>query len=87
MELKRELLGQPLLEVQLGQPLDGLLPVIERVVSIEARGYNWFRYRTDSPGEINPLLVHRLTEQGANIVTLSEVPRSLEDVYLRIVES
>lgn len=87
VELKRELLGQPLLELQLGQPLDGLLPVIERVVSIEARGYNWFRYRTDLPGEINPLLVHRLTEQGADIVTLSEVPRSLEDVYLRIVES
>lgn len=86
-ELKRELLGQPLLELQLGQPLDGLLPVIERVVNIEARGYSWFRYRTDSAGEINPLLVHRLTEQGADIVTLSEVPRSLEDVYLRIVES
>ncbi len=85
-ELKGELLGDPLLEVRLGQPLDGLLPAIESVVAVEERGDTWFRYRTAAPGEINPLLVHRLTEEGADIITLSEVPRSLEDVYLRIVE-
>jgi len=86
VELKRELLGSPLLELRLGQPLDGLLPAIESVVTVESRGDTWFRYRTGAPGEINPLLVHRLTEEGADIITLSEVPRSLEDVYLRIVE-
>lgn len=85
-ELKRQLLGNPVLELQLGQPLDGLLPTIESLVSIEERGETWFRYRTDMPQEINPLLVHRLTEQGAGIITLSEVRRSLEEVYLRIVE-
>jgi ABC-2 type transport system ATP-binding protein len=85
-ELKRELLGSPLLELRLGQPLDGLLPVVESVVAIEDRGDNWFRYRANVPGEINPLLIHRLTKEGADIITLSEVPRSLEDVYLRIVE-
>lgn len=85
-ELKRELLGSPLLELRLGQSLDGLLPVVESVVAIEDRGDNWFRYRANVPGEINPLLIHRLTKEGADIITLSEVPRSLEDVYLRIVE-
>jgi ABC-2 type transport system ATP-binding protein len=86
LELKVRLLGYPLLEVRLAGPLDGLLPAIESLVSIEERGQTWFRYRADAPGEINPLLVHRLTEEGASIITLSEVPRSLEDVYLRIVE-
>jgi ABC-2 type transport system ATP-binding protein len=85
-QLKRELLGDPMLELRLGQPLDGLLPAIEAVVTIEEKGDDWLRYRTSEPGEINPLLVSRLIEQGASIVTLSEVPRSLEDVYLRIVE-
>ncbi len=86
VELKMELLGHPLLELRLSQPLDGLLPAIEGLVTIEERGPTWFRYRTGAPGEINPLLIHRLTKEGADIVTLSEVPRSLEDVYLRIVE-
>ncbi len=85
-ELKTELLGTPLLELRLGQPLDGLLPAIEGIVTIEEQGNTWFRYRTNAPGEINPLLVHRLTKEGADIITLSEVPRSLEEVYLRIVE-
>ena len=86
LELKMRLLGNPLLEVRLGESLDGLLPSIENLVAIEEKGETWFRYRTNSPGEINPLLVHRLTEEGASLITLSEVPRSLEDVYLRIVE-
>jgi ABC-2 type transport system ATP-binding protein len=85
-QLKQELLGNPLLELHLGQPLDGLLPAIEALVTIEDKGDTWFRYRTGAPGEINPVLVHRLIEQGASIITLSEVPRSLEEVYLRIVE-
>jgi ABC-2 type transport system ATP-binding protein len=85
-ELKKQLLGNPLLEVRLGQPLDGLLPAIESLVTIDEKGDTWFRYRTSSPQDINPLLVHRLTEQGAGIITLSEVLRSLEEVYLHIVE-
>jgi ABC-2 type transport system ATP-binding protein len=85
-QLKRELLGDPVLELRLGQPLDGLLPAIESLVTIEDKGDDWLRYRTGTPGEINPVLVSRLIEHGASIVTLSEVPRSLEEVYLRIVE-
>jgi ABC-2 type transport system ATP-binding protein len=85
-QLKSHLLGNPLLEMRLGQPLDGLLPAIESLVTVEEKGDDWFRYRTDVPAEINPLLVRRLAEEGARIVTLSEVVRSLEEVYLRIVE-
>jgi len=85
-QLKSQLLGNPLLEMRLGQPLDGLLPAIESLVAVEEKGDDWFRYRTDAPAEINPLLVRHLTEEGARIVTLSEVVRSLEEVYLRIVE-
>ena len=85
-ELKGQLLGSPLLELRLAQPLDGLLPAIQKLVDIEERGATWLRYRAKEPGEINPLLIHRLTSEGADIITLSEVHPSLEDVYLRIVE-
>ena len=85
-ELKSDLLGNPVLEMRLAEPIDGLLPAIESLVSLEDMGEDWFRYRTDVPGETNPLLIRRLAEEGANIVTLSEVSRSLEEVYLRIVE-
>jgi ABC-2 type transport system ATP-binding protein len=84
-ELKARLLGDPLLELRLAQPLDGLLSDLEDMLSIEAYGDTWLRYRTSEPEHINPRLLQRLAERGTPVVTLSEVPRSLEEVYLRIV--
>jgi ABC-2 type transport system ATP-binding protein len=85
--LKARLLGPTLLEVRLAHDLDGYLPDLSDLVSVESRGENWFRYRTPTPERTNPELLSRLTGQGAQVLTLSEIPRSLEDVYLRIVES
>ncbi|MCJ7666859.1 MAG: ABC transporter ATP-binding protein, partial [Anaerolineae bacterium] len=85
-ELKRQFLGTPLFELRLASPLDRLLPKVGEWVEIEEHGPTWFRYRTPSPEEVNPLLLHRLAEEGAEVVTLSEVPRSLEEVYLHIME-
>jgi len=31
-------------------------------------------------------LIQRLAREGTEVITLSKVPRSLEDVYLKIVE-
>jgi ABC-2 type transport system ATP-binding protein len=85
-ELKSHLLGAPLLELRLAQPLDGLLPLISDLIQVEEQGKTWLRYRTVQPEVVNPLLLGRLAQEGAKIITLSEVPRSLEDVYLKIVE-
>jgi ABC-2 type transport system ATP-binding protein len=84
-ELKARLLGDPLLELRLAAPLDGLLADLQGLVTVEAHGETWLRYRTAEPDRVNPRLVQRLAECGAPVITLSEVPRSLEDVYLRIV--
>jgi ABC-2 type transport system ATP-binding protein len=84
-ELKARLLGDPVLELRLAQPLDGLLADLEDLVTVEDYGDTWLRYRTDEPERVNPRLLHQLSERGIPVVTLSEVPRSLEDVYLRIV--
>ena len=84
-ELKAQLLGDPVLELRLAQSLDGLLSDVEDLVSVEDCGDNWLRYSTSDPERVNPRLLQQLAERGVPVVTLSEVPRSLEDVYLRIV--
>jgi ABC-2 type transport system ATP-binding protein len=85
--LKAQMLGDPLLEVRLAHSLDGFLADLDDVVEVESWGPDWFRYRTPSPETTNPALLRRLAGIEARVMTLSEVPRSLEDVYLRIVES
>lgn len=85
--LKDQLLGPPLLEVRLAHSLDGYLPELADLVQVEAMGDTWFRFRTSTPQQTNPALLARLSGLDARVLTLSEVPRSLEEVYLRIVES
>jgi len=85
--LKAQLLGPPLLEVRLAHALDGVLPALADLVQVEARGEDWFRYRTPTPETTNPALLARLAGLHARVLTLSQVPRSLEEVYLQIIES
>ena len=83
--LKSQLLGPPLMELRVSTPLDGLWPALAQQVYVIERGQTWVRYRTEDPTIENPRLLRWLAEQGASVVTLSEVTRSLEDVYLRVV--
>ncbi len=84
--LKARLLGPPQLEVRLAHPLDGrFLAELSDLIRVEEAGEDWFRYRTTTPEETNPALLARLGGLGAKVLTLSRVPHSLEDVYLRIV--
>ena len=84
-ELKTRLLGAPLLEIRFAGPLNGLLPMMAELVEVEDAGPDWARYRTADPQVTNPRLISNLTQAGASVVTLSELPRSLEEVYLKIV--
>jgi ABC-2 type transport system ATP-binding protein len=85
--LKSQLLGPPLLEVRLAHSLDGFLSELTDLVQVEDQGDDWFRYRTSSPETTNPVLLARLAGLDARVLTLSQVSRSMEEVYLRIVES
>lgn len=86
-ELKARLLGPPLMELRVViDPQDGVRDVLERHVAVEAVGEGWVRYRTPDPATTNPQLVRALADHGVGVVTLSEVPQSLESVYLRAVE-
>ena len=87
LQLKQQLLGDPLMEIRLAEPLNGLVGHLQNKVNIIAHGDTWVRYTTPNPAQFNPLLLAELTRQETPVITLSEVPRSLEEVYLRIVES
>jgi ABC-2 type transport system ATP-binding protein len=89
-QLTRQLMGDPLWELRLATRSNGvgayrLAPMLDDLVRVEATGDDWVRYRCAEPQHINPQIVGRLAEQRLPIVALSEVPRSLEDVYLSIV--
>ncbi len=83
-ELKARWLGHPMMELRLAHPLNGTARFIAEWGTIEAQGENWIRYSTPDPQETNPLLVRLLALQGVEIVTIREVPRSLEEVYLQV---
>jgi len=85
-ELKRRLLGHPILEVCLDRPPNGQLDELDDLIAVEWAEGNVIRYRTPRPVETNPQLVQRLTGMGLGIVSLREIPQSLEDVYLNVVE-
>lgn len=41
------------------------------------------RFRVEAPQAVNPLLVHALASRNAPLVSFQEVPRKLEQVYLK----
>src|SRR5574341_1767805 len=84
--LKDQLLGPALMELTLVAPLNGVAEDISNLVTVVERGDNWLRYCTPSPEKMNPTLLNRLGRQNVPVLTLAEVPRSLEAVYLRAVE-
>ncbi len=87
-ELKQRLLGDPVMELRTAGPLNGLVPLLEaEQAHIVATGPTWVRYTVPHPEQFNPALLTRLARQNVPVITLSEVPRSLEEVYLRIVEA
>ncbi len=85
-QLKQDLLGEPVMEVRLARPLPQPLPALNGDLQIEAHGELFLRYRAAAPEIANPLLLRKLHEIGAAVVSLSELPRSLEDVYLKLVQ-
>ncbi len=86
-DLKRQLLGPPLMELRVASSVDGARPLVARWAPVVEEGPNWIRYQAESPETVNPMIVRSLTEAGIPVVTLGEAPRSLEAVYLRVVES
>jgi ABC-2 type transport system ATP-binding protein len=84
-ELKQKILGPVEYEAQLSRPwqVDGL--VLPDGVALCENNGSRLRFRVERPHESNPLLVHQLAKVHAPVVSLQEVSRSLEQVYLKVM--
>ncbi len=85
-ELARQFVGEPLVELKVQGELNGLAHEIEDLVQVEESGANWLRYRVAEPTITNPMLVRRLVELGVELVELSSITQTLEEIYLQVVK-
>jgi ABC-2 type transport system ATP-binding protein len=82
-ELKRQILGPVEYEVQLSHPWQPNGLILPKGVTLSENNGSRLRFRVERPQETNPVLLRQLTEAQAPAVTLQEVSRSLEQVYLK----
>lgn len=84
--LKEKLLGPAEYEVRFASPLNGRELMLPQGVQLIQRGEDWLRFKTPAPQRENPVLLQSLLQAGCQVVSLTELPRSLEQVYLRAIQ-
>jgi len=84
-ELKSAHVGPPIMELRAACPLNGAMRVLPGDLQLVARGEDWLRYQAPNPAQANPRVLAAAAAAGLPVVLLTEVGRSLEDVYLRVV--
>lgn len=86
--IKRKLLGEPEFEAVFAGSVNSLEGVhLPEGVKIISSGENWIRFQIKHPNQTNPQLLKTLLDSGLAVVTLREIPRSLEDAYLEAVSN
>lgn len=85
-ELATKFAGQPMMELRINGAVNGLADDLANLVTIDSEGPNWIQYRTPSPTVTNPQLLAKCAELGVEVVTLSQITQSLEEIYLQAVE-
>ncbi len=85
--LKLSLLGPAEYEVRLAAELNGKVLHLPEGAVLSTSGAHSIRYRTDTPDQTNPMILGYLLNEGLKVVSLQEVPRSLEQVYLSAINT
>lgn len=83
--LARQFVGDPLMELRIRGELNGLPKALGDRVHVTESGSDWLRYTVSDPAVTNPDLLRYVTAQGVDVITLSPVTRTLEDIYLQVV--
>jgi len=82
-ELKREVLGPVEYEATFAEAFDAGELNMPEGVELVSRSETSLRVRVEAPQVVNPKIVHMLTSRNAPLVSFQEVPRRLEQVYLK----
>ena len=84
-DLKRNVLGVQEFELHLAAPLNGWNGELPPTITLTAKGPDWLRFQSPDPQRDNPEVLRALLNAGQPVTRLQEVPRSLEEVYLRVM--
>jgi ABC-2 type transport system ATP-binding protein len=85
--LKHDLLGPMEYELRMVWPLNGKRITLPDGAEEIAHGEDWLRYRTSQPERVNPVLLRDLLASGQPVLSLQQLPHSLEKVYLRAMQN
>lgn len=85
-DLAEQFAGQPTMELRINGDAHDLATDLADFIEITNTGMNWLQYRTPDPYTTNPQLLAKCLALGVDVITLSQVTRSLEDIYLQVVE-
>lgn len=84
--LARRVVGNPQFEIRTATPLNGTVESISKFVKpLRIEDY-CVQYESADPDKDNPHVVKEMVAAGVDVVTVSKISRTLEDVYLGIVE-
>jgi ABC-2 type transport system ATP-binding protein len=86
-QLKEKLLGPVEYEIRLTHSLNGKSPSLPEMARLTQSGTDWFRFTAENPQQANPMILDHIHQQGLKVLSLSEVTRSLEKVYLQAINS
>ncbi len=85
--LKLNLLGPTEYELRFASPLNGTKITLPSDAEEVAHGEDWIRYRTSQPELVNPALLRDLLSLGLPVLSLQQLPHSLERVYLQAIQN
>jgi ABC-2 type transport system ATP-binding protein len=85
-ELARQFVGEPMMELRVAGVMNGLAKDISDMVTVTETGRDWLRFQVAEPQTTNPALLRKIAGLGVDVVTLSPITRTLEDIYLQVVK-
>lgn len=85
-ELGQQMGAQTRMEVRVNGALTGIEKEIGDLVEICETGDGWLQYSTPDASKTNPILLRKLLGLGVEVVSLTPITSTLEDIYLKIME-
>ncbi len=84
-ELKQSVLGTPEYEIKFSETWDSSGLELPNDVDMLSRTATSLKVRVKRPQESNPLILKALSAKSASVMAFQEEPRSLEQVYLKVM--
>ena len=85
VNLKRRLLGPAEFEATFTGSPNGWLPICPEGVTLLERKEKSLRFQVVAPEQANPILLRQMVEQGLDVVSFQQAPRSLEQAYMQAI--